>query len=105
MGCLCRSRIGIECALGRLKARFAALRRAMNIHLNYLPDITYACCEASRETMAEQPVLRGIQCDQEVQPSTHNINYLTVMRQRKRGSEVWSQSSLTLEQTVLDLLF
>jgi len=40
---LCQSRMVIECAFGRLKARFGALKRAMDINLMELPHIIYAC--------------------------------------------------------------
>lgn len=33
--CLCRARMVIECAFGRLKARFAALKRPMDINLSF----------------------------------------------------------------------
>ncbi|KAF3848896.1 hypothetical protein F7725_015393 [Dissostichus mawsoni] len=52
---LCRARMVIECAFGRLKARFAALRRPMDINLDDLPHVIYSCfvlhnfCEASKE--------------------------------------------------------
>nr|XP_055049667.1 uncharacterized protein LOC129435355 [Misgurnus anguillicaudatus] len=41
--CLCKARMVIECAIGRLKARFAALRRPMDINLLDLPSVIYAC--------------------------------------------------------------
>lgn len=40
---LCTARMVIECAFGRLKARFGALRRAMDINLQELPYVIYAC--------------------------------------------------------------
>ena len=33
----------IECAFGRLKARFRCLKRAMDINLDELPYVIYAC--------------------------------------------------------------
>ena len=41
--CLCRARMIIECAFGCLKARFAALKRPMDINLQDLPHVIYAC--------------------------------------------------------------
>lgn len=38
---LCRGRNVIECAFGRLKARFSALRRAMDINLRDLPLLCF----------------------------------------------------------------
>ena len=55
--CLCRVRMVIECAFGFLKARFAALRRPMDINMDDLPHVIYACfvlhnfCEVSKETL------------------------------------------------------
>ncbi|KAF3847250.1 hypothetical protein F7725_020278 [Dissostichus mawsoni] len=37
------ARMVIECAFGRLKARFAALRRPMDINLDDLPHVIYSC--------------------------------------------------------------
>ncbi|XP_054619214.1 interleukin enhancer-binding factor 2 homolog isoform X1 [Dunckerocampus dactyliophorus] len=81
--CLRKARMVIECAFGRLKARFAALKRAMDINLNDLPYVIYACfvlhnyCEASKETIDEHVVLSAMQSDQEVQPSTQCSDNLT----------------------------
>ena len=53
---LCKSRIVIECAFGRLKAKFPALRRIMDININDLPSVIYSCfvlhnfCEIYNET-------------------------------------------------------
>jgi hypothetical protein len=78
--CLCWARMAIECAFGRLKARFAALRRPMDINLQDLPHVIYACfvlhnfCEDSKETVAERTVMGTIQSDNEWQPPTQ-CNY------------------------------
>lgn len=40
---LCSGRNVIECSFGRLKARFAALKRAMDINVEDLPYVTYIC--------------------------------------------------------------
>ena len=66
----------IECAFGRLKARFGALRRAMDINLADLPYVIYACfvlhnyCEASKDTVDDNRVAEAIQYDRENQPDT-----------------------------------
>ena len=39
----CQSRMVIECAFGRLKARFGARKRPMDINLNELPYVVYVC--------------------------------------------------------------
>lgn len=79
---LCRARMVIECAFGRLKARFASLRRAMDINLHDLPCVIFACfvlhnyCEERSETMDQHCVVSAVQRDQEVQPSTQSNSYL-----------------------------
>ncbi|KAL0147037.1 hypothetical protein M9458_057561 [Cirrhinus mrigala] len=73
---LCRARMVIECAFGRLKARFAALKRPMDINLQDLPFVIYACfvlhnfCENCKETVAEHTVLGTMQWDKDLQPPT-----------------------------------
>ena len=50
----------IECAFGRLKARFGALRRPMDLNIRDLPYVIYACfvlhnfCEEHNETVGEE---------------------------------------------------
>ncbi|XP_030594603.1 putative nuclease HARBI1 [Archocentrus centrarchus] len=81
--CLCRARMVIECAFGRLKARFAALRRPMDINLKDLPHVIYACfvlhnyCEAAQETVDAQCVRNAIDIDHDWQPRTQNNRYVT----------------------------
>ena len=48
---LCQSRMVIECAFGRLKARFSALKRHMDINLNELPYVVYNFCITSVKFM------------------------------------------------------
>nr|XP_057903307.1 interleukin enhancer-binding factor 2 homolog isoform X1 [Doryrhamphus excisus] len=81
---LCRSRAVIRRAFGRLKARFAALKRAMDINLKDLPFVIYACfvlhnyCEARKEPVDEDAVQGAVQRDREAQPSTpcnHNLTH------------------------------
>ena len=56
---ICSARNVIECAFGRLKARFRALKRPMDIILSDLPSVIYACfmlhnlCEMNNESVAE----------------------------------------------------
>ncbi|KAK1874770.1 putative nuclease HARBI1 [Dissostichus eleginoides] len=60
---LCSAHMVIECAFGRLKARFAALRRPMDINMDDLPHVIYSCfvlhhfCEAIRVSAALSLVL------------------------------------------------
>ena len=78
---LCQARMVIECAFGRLKARFGALRREMDINLNDLPSVVYACfvlhnfCEINNEAIGEQHVAAAMQYDQDFQPSTQPNNF------------------------------
>ena len=90
---ICRARMVIECAFGRLKARFGALRRAMDININDLPFVIYACfvlhnyCEATKETMDENRVNEAIQHDKDNQPDTQTYfraDYLTAEGKRVR---------------------
>ncbi|XP_033973718.1 putative nuclease HARBI1 [Trematomus bernacchii] len=80
---LCRARMVIECAFGRLKNRFAALRRPMDINLVDLPHVIYSCfvlhnfCEASKEAVDVQSVLGTIQAERDLQPPTQSNRYLT----------------------------
>ncbi|CAN9504164.1 unnamed protein product [Ophioblennius macclurei] len=73
---LCQARTSIECAFGRLKARFRALRRVMDINLNDLPFVIYACfvlhnyCEVSGDAVDDNSVAEAIRHDRENQPDT-----------------------------------
>ena len=55
-------RMVIECAFGRLKGRWVALRRAMDISLDNLPNVIFACfvlynyCEVHGETPSEKKI-------------------------------------------------
>ena len=59
---LCKSCMAIECSFGRLKARFGALKRAMDINMDELPAVIYACfvfhnyCEQKNEKIGEEKV-------------------------------------------------
>ncbi|KAM9314409.1 putative nuclease HARBI1 [Pholidichthys leucotaenia] len=78
--CASRAHAVIESAFGRLKARFVALRRPMDINLLDLPHVIYACfvlhnyCEVSSETVDEHMVFGAIQHDKESQPPTPSNN-------------------------------
>lgn len=72
----------IECSFGRLKARFAALRRPMDINLNDLPHVIYSCfvlhnfCEVSKESVDEVSVMGTMQSEKDSQPLTQSNSYL-----------------------------
>ncbi|XP_017285953.2 putative nuclease HARBI1 [Kryptolebias marmoratus] len=86
-----RARMVMEQALGRLKARFACLRRPMDINLKDLPHVIYACfvlhnyCESNKETVDEERVLRAVQSDRDLQPPTQRSRYDT---DREEGAGV-----------------
>ena len=71
---LCSARNVIECVFGRLKARFGCLKRAMDINLNDLPFVIYACfvlhnyCELHNESINEETVKMAINYDRDFQP-------------------------------------
>ena len=80
---LCQARMVIECSFGRLKARFGALRRPMDINIAELPFVIYACfvlhnfCEEKKEKINEQKVSAAIQYDREFQPPPESNNQRT----------------------------
>ena len=71
---LCSARNVIECALGRLKARFSALRREMDINLDDLPTVIYSCfvlhnyCEINKESISDEQVRTTMNSERESQP-------------------------------------
>ena len=73
----------IECSLGRLRARFGALRRAMDINLDDLLYVIYACfiqdnfCEHNNETISEDKDSAAIDYDREFQPPPQTYNFRT----------------------------
>ena len=75
---LCSARMVIECAFGRLKGRFGALRREMDINLNNLPDVIHASfilhnyCEMNGESIANESVEKAISYEREFQPAAPN---------------------------------
>ena len=80
---LCSARNVIKCSFGRLKARFGCLRRAMDINLDDLPNVIYACfvlhnfCEMNGETIGENNVQSTIAYDRDFQPATATNRYTT----------------------------
>ena len=63
----------IECAFGRLKGRFGALRRDMDINIDDLPHVIYACfvlynfCEINKEPLAQEYVDSGVKYERKFQ--------------------------------------
>lgn len=75
------SRMVIECAFGRLKGRWGALRRAMDISLDDLPNVIFACfvlhnyCEVHGETLSEEKLKESCSYEREFQPPTCTPGY------------------------------
>ena len=80
---LCQSRMVIERAFGRLKARFGALKRPMDINLNELPYVVYACFvlhnlyEIHGERIGEDKVTASMDYDKNFQPVTSTNSFRT----------------------------
>lgn len=80
---LCQARMVIECAFGRLKARFGALKRSMDINLDDLPSVIYTCfvlhnyCELNNKKISEEQVKTAIHYDREFQLAGETNNYRT----------------------------
>ena len=80
---LCSARNVIECAFGRLKARFGCLRRDMDINLEELPHVIYACfvlhnfCELNNEALSDDIIRNTITYDRASQPQTAANRYIS----------------------------
>ena len=79
---LCSARNVIECSFGRLKARFSALRREMDINLDDLPAVIYACfilhnfCEIHKETVCDEQVHFAMDYDRgRLSQETHSTSH------------------------------
>ena len=72
---LSSARMTIECSFGRLKGRFGALRREMDINVQDLWKVIHTCfilhnfCEINNDTVAPEDVERAIKYDKEFQPT------------------------------------
>ncbi|CAB3978951.1 Hypothetical predicted protein [Paramuricea clavata] len=88
---LSSSRMVVECAFGRLKARFGILRRPMDLSLDNIITTIHACfilnnfCEIHNETVGDE-LIRAVQrYDQEFQPPSHVGN--AVVHNNERGGK------------------
>jgi hypothetical protein len=76
---LCSARNVIECSFERLKAHWARLRRCMDINIQDLPHVIYACfvlhnyCEENGESIGEECVSQAVAYDRNFQPSATPI--------------------------------
>ncbi len=68
----------IECAFGRLKARWRILNRPTDLDIEYVPTIVYACfvlhnyCELAKSTLSQEAVNKKIAEDRQMQDCTHH---------------------------------
>ena len=73
---LCSARMVLECAFGRLKARFGSLRREINMNLKDISVVIHYCfilhnfCEIRQEAVSQNDVLVARNYNVEFQPET-----------------------------------
>lgn len=73
----------IECSFGRLKARSGCLKQPMDINIDDLPCVIYACfvlhnfCELHNETIRDERVRSTVTYDRDFQPETLRDRQLT----------------------------
>lgn len=71
-----QQKMTIECASGRLEARFSSLRWEMDIDLDDPPNVIYSCfvlnnyCELNGNPVLDEVVQKTIQRDRQSQPPT-----------------------------------
>ena len=72
---MCNARKVIECVFGRLKARFSALQREMDINLDDLPLVIYTCfvlhsfCEENKDHVPEEQLRVAVHEEHRMQPA------------------------------------
>ena len=72
-----------ECSFGQLKARFGTLKLAMDINLDDLPFVIYACfvlqnlCEMNKESINDDKLRTAIDYDRDFQPLPVANNYIS----------------------------
>ncbi|XP_065061675.1 uncharacterized protein LOC135688686 [Rhopilema esculentum] len=94
---LSSARMTIECAFGRLKGRFSALRRPLDIKLESVPYFIHACfilhniCELKNEPIPESLVQRSKEVDKNAQPpfTTHRNNNSAVETDGKKIRDIF----------------
>ena len=86
--------VSIECSFGRLKARFGALKRPMDINLDDLPLVIYACfvlhnyCELNGESVSEERVRLATHYDRYFQPNTESSRQTSTVTNEAEGKRV-----------------
>ena len=75
---LSSARMVIECAFGRVKARFVCLKREIDINIDDLPYVIHSCfilhnfCELRKESVPDAEVESSINYDRQFQPPNNS---------------------------------
>lgn len=91
---LSSARMVIECSFGRLKARFGALKREMDIKYADLPFVIYACfvlhnfCELQNESIGDDDIARAVDYDREFKPPLLGNRYSLGNNDETSGKKV-----------------
>ncbi len=92
---LSSARMAIECSFGRLKGRFGALRREMDVSQDVLPSVIYSCfilhniCEMQKEKLADDVVKGAIHYEKEFQPAAFKNNYSSGEAEGKKNRDIF----------------
>lgn len=77
---LSSARMAIECSFGRLKGRWGALRRPLDVDIKDVPDIIYACfvlhniCETAKEPLPKEVIEKAMEEHTANQPRPGNVS-------------------------------
>ena len=91
---LSSARMVIECAFGRLKARFGASKREMDINCAQFPQIINACfvlhnfCEIKGEKIGGDHVTAALTCDREFQQALQANRYTLGSHDEAAGKQI-----------------
>ena len=91
---LSSARMVIECSFGRLKARFGALKREMDINLIHLLHVIYACfvlhnfCEMQQEKIGEGCIAETIAYDRGFQPVLQRNRHALASNDEAAGKRI-----------------
>ena len=91
---LSSARMAIECAFGRLKARFRALQREMDISFPDLQYVIFSCfvlhnfCELENEKLQDYQVAGAIQQDGHEQPAVCGNRYCLANNDEAGGKRI-----------------
>lgn len=93
--CLRSTRNQIECAFGRLKARWRILNRNVDVHLNFAIELVYTCfilhnfCEEHKIAMVNDVVQEQMQIENRQQNCGHHQNiYHSLSYNSQQGKAV-----------------